>query len=124
MEHVIAGETGEQRSLLDHPSLSHVTLRPIFESEEIGLFHMTLGGAQSVHVGHEQLTSVVLCSQGTIVLRQAERELTLEVDGYSIIPEGEACELVADSAGAQALVFVGVEQLPGAFFNSFGSANV
>jgi hypothetical protein len=124
MEHVIAGEIREQRSLLDHPSLSHVALRRIFESEEIGLFHMTLGGAQRVHIDHEQLTSVVLCSQGSIVLREGGREVTLEVDGYSIILEGQACELVAHPAGAQALVFVGVEQLPGAFFNSYGSANV
>jgi hypothetical protein len=124
MEQVRAGETSEQRSLLDHPSLSGVTLRGIFESEEVGLFHMTLGGAQRVRVGHERLLSIVLCSQGSITLNHVGRERILEVDSYLVVPEGEACELVADPAGAQALVFIGFEQLPGAFFNSYASANV
>lgn len=121
IEHVTAGEMGRQAPLFEHPALA---LRRIFESEEVGLFHATLAERQPVPLGHDELVILVLCVTGEIVLTEAKRELALAAGSYAVIPEGRAGEIVAGDGGAEALLFFGFEQLPGAFFNSYGSAHV
>ena len=123
MREVIGGDTREQPSLLDRVS-SDVALRRIFESEETGLFHLELHGDRPVSVGHEQVVSLVLCLGGRVVLTEDGEETIVERGSYAVVQEGQICMLAADGAGAEALLFVGLEQLPGAFFNSFGPANV
>ncbi|HJT09021.1 MAG TPA: hypothetical protein VJ747_18965 [Stellaceae bacterium] len=124
MRDVIGGDTGEQPPLLDRVS-SGAALRRIFESEETGLFHLELQDDRPVSIGHEQLVSLVLCLDGRVVLTEDGEETIVERGSYAVVQEGQICTLAAGVDGcAEALLFVGLEQLPGAFFNSFGPANV
>ena len=124
MENVVAGEIKSKEPLLVHPSPAPLTLRRVFESEEVGLFHISLEGTNGVRIGHDRLMCLLVCLQGSIALREAGRELTIEVGGYATLAEGQVCDIAAPEASAQALLFVGFEQLRGAFFNSYGPADV
>jgi hypothetical protein len=124
MKQVIGGNIGEQPSLLERSVLPDVALRRIFESEETGLFHVTLDCDRPVRVGHDQLVSLILCLEGKVALSEDGEEVVLESGSYSVVREGQICALAARGAGAEVLVFFGCEQLPGAFFNSYGPANV
>jgi hypothetical protein len=124
MKQVVGGDIGEQRSLLERAVLPGVALRRIFESEETGLFHLTLDGDQPARIGHDQLVSLILCLEGTVVLTEDDEEAVLESGAYSVVREGQICTVGARGAGAEVLLFFGFEQLPGAFFNSYGPANV
>ena len=123
MTEVIGGDTREQPSLLGRVS-SGAALRRIFESEETGLFHLALHGDRPVSIGHEQVVSLVLCLDGKVVLTEDGEQTIVERGSYAVVQEGQICTLAAGGGDAEALLFVGVEQLPGAFFNSFGPANV
>ena len=123
MTQVIGGRVGDEASLIER-SNPDVALRRVFESEETGLFHMTLDGERPVRIGHEQLVSLVLCLDGKIVVSDGDDEAEIDNGSYAIVHEGQSCMLAARGAGAEALVFFGLEQLPGAFFNSYGPANV
>lgn len=123
MKEVVAGNVREQASLLDRVS-SDAALRRIFESEETGLFHLTLDGDRPIRIGHDQIVTLVLCLDGKVVLSEDDEERTIEKDSYAVVQEGQICTLAAASARAEALLFFGFEQLPGAFFNSYGPANV
>jgi mannose-6-phosphate isomerase class I len=123
MREVIGGDTREHSSLLCRVS-SDAALRRIFESEETGLFHLALHGDQPVSIGHEQIVSVILCLDGRVVLTEDGEETIVERGSYAVVQEGQMCTLAAGGGGAEALLFFGLEQLPGAFFNSFGPANV
>lgn len=123
MKQVVGGGIGEQASLLER-SFPDVALRRVFESEETGLFHMTLDGDRPVRIGHEQLVSLVLCLDGKVVLTEDDEEAEIESGSYAVVREGQICSLAARGAGAEVLLFFGLEQLPGAFFNSYGPANV
>ena len=122
MKEPIGGNVREQPSLLDRTA-SGAALRRVFESEEIGLFHFALG-SRPVRIGHEQLVSLILCLEGRAVLSDEGDDRVLEGGNYAVVREGETCELAAHGAAAEVLLFVGFEQLPGAFFNSYGPANV
>lgn len=122
MKEPIGGDIRGQPSLLGRVA-SGAALRRVFESEETGLFHFALG-ERPVHIGHEQLVSLILCLDGRAVLRDDGEVVVLESGNYAIVHEGEACELAAHGPAAEVLLFVGFEQLPGAFFNSYGPANV
>ncbi len=124
MKQVVGGNIGEQASLLERSALPDVALRRIFESEETGLFHVTLDGDRPIRVGHDQLVSLILCLEGKVVLTENDEEVVLESGNYSVVREGQMCAVAARSAGAEVLLFFGFEQLPGAFFNSYGPANV
>ena len=123
MREVVGGDTREQASLLDRVS-SDAALRRIFESEETGLFHLVLDGDRPVSIGHEQIVSLVLCLDGKVVLSEDDEQTIVERGSYAVVQEGQMCTLAASGGGAEALLFFGLEQLPGAFFNSFGPANV
>ncbi|HEX6841351.1 MAG TPA: hypothetical protein VF113_07475 [Stellaceae bacterium] len=123
MSEVIGGDTSEQPSLLDRAA-PDAALRRIFESEETGLFHLELQDYRPVSIGHEQLVTLVLCLDGSIVLTEDGEETMVERGSYAVVQEGQMCTLAARGGGAEALLFFGLEQLPGAFFNSFGPANV
>jgi mannose-6-phosphate isomerase class I len=123
MSEVIGGDTREQPSLLNRVS-ADAALRRIFESEETGLFHLQLRGDRPVSVGHEQLVSLILCLEGRVVLSEDGEETVVERGSYAVVQEGQMCTLAAAGGAAEALLFFGLEQLPGAFFNSFGPANV
>ncbi len=124
MTQAVGGEIGEQSPLLGRSLASAPALRRIFESEETGLFHLTIADGERVAIGHDQLVSLVLCLHGEALLSEGERALVLESGSYAVIPEGHVCELGTSDAAAQVLLFFGFEQLPGAFFNSYGPANV
>ncbi|HEX9490003.1 MAG TPA: hypothetical protein VF930_06945 [Stellaceae bacterium] len=124
MKQVVGGEIGEQASLLERSLLPDMALRRIFESEETGLFHLTLGADRPVLIGHDQLVSLILCLEGRVVLSEDDEEVVLESGAYSVVREAQMCALAARGAGAEVLLFFGFEQLPGAFFNSYGPANV
>jgi hypothetical protein len=124
MKQVIGGAIGEQSALLEHSVLPDVALRRIFESEETGLFHATLDGDQPLRIGHDQLVSLILCLEGKVAVTEDDEEVVLETGAYSIVREGQTCAVAARGAGAEVLLFFGFEQLPGAFFNSYGPANV
>jgi hypothetical protein len=124
IEHVTVGDIGGEPLVIAHPPSPPLGLSRIFESEEVGLFHVTLSELQCVPVGHDELIVLVLCLAGEIALTQAKRELSLAAGCYAVIPEGQAGEIAARDGNAEALLFFGFEQLPGAFFNSYGSANV
>jgi redox-sensitive bicupin YhaK (pirin superfamily) len=124
MNEVIAGDAILQRPLLDHLSSIPLTLRRIFESEEVGLFHVSLKGTRRMPLGHDHLTCVVLSLEGAISLREEGRERTIDAGSYAVLAEGQVCDISAVEAGAEALLFIGLEQLPGAFFNSYGPADV
>jgi mannose-6-phosphate isomerase class I len=123
MREVVGGDTREQASLLDRVS-SDAALRRIFESEETGLFHLVLDGDRPVSIGHQQIVSLVLCLDGKVVLSEDDEQTIVERGSYAVVQEGQMCTLAASGGGAEALLFFGLEQLPGAFFNSFGPANV
>lgn len=123
MTQAVGGEIGEQPPLLGGPSPAP-ELRRIFESEETGLFHLSLDENARVRIGHDQLVSLVLCVGGEAMLSEDGRPVVLESGSYAIVPEGQVCELGASGLGARVLLFFGFEQLPGAFFNSYGPANV
>jgi hypothetical protein len=124
MKQVVGGNISEQASLLERSFLPEVGLRRIFESEETGLFHLIIDGDRPVNIGHEQLVTLVLCLKGTVALTEDDRESVIENGNYAVVAEGQMCSLAARDAGAEALLFFGFEQLPGAFFNSYGPANV
>jgi hypothetical protein len=121
MEQVLAGDVGQQPSALEH---SETALRRIFESEEIGLFHLALTRKQRVPVGHDQLVSMVVCLAGGVAIVRDGAAVAVDVGSYAVIPEGQIAALVAPDGAAQVLLFLGFEQLPGAFFNSYGPAGV
>jgi hypothetical protein len=122
MEQVLAGDIRHEASILKHPR--QIALRRIFESEDIGLFHLTLMPGQRAPIGHDDLMTVVLCLAGEVVLIRNGEVLRVAVGSYAIVPEGETGALDASDEPAQLLLFVGLDQLPGAFFNSYGAANV
>lgn len=121
IEDVAAGDLSVEAPLIEHSALA---LRRIFESEEVGFFHATLAERQRVAVGHDELVILVLCATGEIVLTEGARELILVPGSYAVVPEGQTGEIAARDGGAEAVLFFGFEQLPGAFFNSYGSAHV
>lgn len=123
MTDVVGGDTREQPSLLGRVS-SDAALRRIFESEETGVFHLALRGDRPVSIGHEQIVSLILCLDGRVVLSEDGEETLVERGSYAVVQEGQMCTLAAAGEGAEALLFFGLDQLPGAFFNSFGPANV
>lgn len=122
IEEVQSGRTSERASLIT--GAKAVALRPIFESEEIGFFHLALRGAERVALGHDRLVGVVHCLEGRAVLIAKEGETPLEPGSFAVVEEGQSCTLVGRGSGAKLLLFLGLDQLPGAFFNSFGPANV
>jgi quercetin dioxygenase-like cupin family protein len=122
MEQVLAGDIGQEPALLKHSP--EIPLRRIFESEEIGLFHLALAPGQRVPIGHDDLVSVVLCLAGGLSLIRSGEALGVEVGSYAVIPEGQICALAASDEATKVLWFLGFEQLPGAFFNSYGPADV
>lgn len=124
MDHVLAGDVSGEAPAATAPPSSTPAPRRIFESDEVGLFHLTLTEGQRVPVGHEELTILVLCLAGEIALANGQREVTLASNCYATLSEGETGEITSRDGGAEALLFLGLEQLPGAFFNSYGSANV
>ena len=124
MDDVVAGDARLQRPLLDHLCSVPLNLRRIFESEEVGLFHVSFEGTRGVALGHDRLTCLVLSLAGAISLREATRERRIDAGSYAVVPEGQVCDISALEASAEALLFVGFEQLPGAFFNSYGPADV
>ena len=123
MQEVACGTIATQDSLLKRSRLPDVALHPIFESEETGLFHLKLEG-RPVGIGHDEIVTLVLCLDGKMALIETGEETLLESGSYAVIEEGRACTLVDRGGPAEALVFFGFEQLPGAFFNSYGPANV
>ena len=124
MQEVACGTIAAQDSLLERSRPSDAALRRIFESEETGLFHLELQGDRPVSIGHEQLATLVLCLDGRVVLTEDGEETIVERGSYAVVQEGQMCTLAAAGGSANALLFFGLEQLPGAFFNSFGPANV
>jgi quercetin dioxygenase-like cupin family protein len=122
MEQVYAGDIAQRAAILRHSP--QIALRRIFESEDIGLFHLSLTPGQRVPIGHDDLMTVVLCLAGEVVLVRNGEVLRISVGSYAIIPEGETGALGASDEPTQLLLFVGLDQLPGAFFNSYGAANV
>jgi quercetin dioxygenase-like cupin family protein len=122
MEHVLAGDTGQEASVLRQSP--QIPLRRIFESEDIGLFHLALMPGQRVPIGHDDLITLVLCLAGDVVLVRNGEVLRIAAGSYAIIPEGETGALDASDEPARLLLFVGLDQLPGAFFNSYGAADV
>jgi uncharacterized cupin superfamily protein len=122
MEQVLAGDTRHDASILKRSR--HVALRQIFESEDIGLFHLTLMPGQRAPIGHDDLITVALCLAGEVVLIRNGEVLRVAVGSYAIIPEGETGALDASDQPAQLLLVVGLDQLPGAFFNSYRAAKV
>lgn len=123
MKEAVGGDLREQASLLD-PVSSEAVLCRIFESEETGLFHLTLDGNRPVSIGHEQIVSLVLCLAGKVVLTEDGEETIVDSGSYAVVDEGQMCTLAAAGTDAEVLLFFGFEQLPGAFFNSYGPANV
>jgi|HubBroStandDraft_1064217.scaffolds.fasta_scaffold60026_2 hypothetical protein len=122
MEQVIAGEMTRAPPILGHSP--QIALRRIFESEDIGLYHLSLTRGQRVPIGHDDLATVVLCLAGHVVLIRNGEVLRIEVGSYAIIPEGATGALAASDEPVQLLLFAGLDQLAGAFFNSYGAANV
>lgn len=122
IEQVLSGTISERPSLIKNPA--SIALRPIFESEEIGFFHLALRGAERFALGHDRLVSVVLCLEGRAALIAKDAETTLEPGSFSVVEEGQRCALAGRGSGAKLLLFLGLDQLPGAFFNSFGPAHV
>lgn len=121
-EQPLGGAISEQPSLIKHPA--PVTLRRIYESEEIGFFHLALRGAERVALGHDRLVSLVLCLEGKAALIAKDAEIVLEPGSFSVVDEGQRCALAGRGSGAKLVLFLGLDQLPGAFFNSFGPAHV
>jgi hypothetical protein len=122
MEQVVGGAIGEAPSLFS--GAAPVALRRIFESEEVGFFHLALRGAERVVLGHDRLVSVVLSLEGRAVLVAKDKETRLEPGTFAVVEEGQRCVLAGRGSGAKMLLFLGLDQLPGAFFNSFGPAHV
>ena len=122
MEQVIAGEMTRAPPILGHSP--QIALRRIFESEDIGLYHLSLVRGQRVPIGHDDLVTVVLCLAGQLVLIRNGEMLSIEAGSYAVIPEGATGVLAASDEPAQLLLFAGLDQLAGAFFNSYGAANV
>jgi hypothetical protein len=124
MDDIVAGDTRLQRPLLDHLSPVPLTLRRIFESEEVGLFHISPKATRRIRLGHDRLACLLLCLEGAISLCEEGRERTIDAGSYAVLGEGQVCDIRASAAGAEALLFIGLEQLPGAFFNSYSPADV
>ncbi len=124
IEQVAAGDMADGALVVERPSSPAASLNRIFESEEIGLFRIALADRQRVPVGDEEVTVLVLCLSGEIALSADDRDVVLPQGSYAVVPEGEAGEIAGSDGDAEALLFFGLEQLPGAFFNSYGSANV
>lgn len=123
MQEVACGTIATDNSLLERSLLPDVVLHGIFESEETGLFHLKLED-RSVGIGHDEIVTLVLCLDGRVALIEAGEETILDSGSYAVIEEGRTCTLADRGGPAEALLFFGFEQLPGAFFNSYGPANV
>jgi hypothetical protein len=124
MKEVASGTPDQHESLLARSFLPEAALGRIFESEETGLFHLKLAGGGPLAIGHDRIVTLVLCLEGRLALTEAGEESILDSGSYALVEEGQACTLAACGSGAEALLFFGLEQLPGAFFNSYGPANV
>ena len=115
MEQVLAGDIPQRAAVLRH---SQVALRRVFENEDIGLFHLSLAPGTRRPIGHDDLVTVVLCLAGEVVLVRNGEVLRISVGSYAIIPEGKTGALGTSDEPTQLLLFVGLDQLPGAFFSS------
>ena len=124
LDQVIAGDMSSEALRVKRPGAPALALRRIFESQEVGVFQVALSDGERVPVGHDALVVLILCLAGEIALTAEGRDMNLAVGAYAVIPEGEAAEIAAQDGAAEALLFFGLDQLPGAFFNSYGSANV
>ena len=124
LNQVSAGDVSGETVVIERPAAPAVALRRIFESQEVGVFQAALADGDRLPVGHDELVILVLCLAGEIALTAEGREINLAPGAYAVIPEGEAAEIAAQDGAAEALLFLGLDQLPGAFFNSYGSANV
>src|SRR5215469_8098558 len=121
MEQALAHEIAQEAPILRH--FPQVALRRIFESKDISLFHLSLTRGQRVPIGRDDLVTMVLCLAGEVVLIRNGEVLGVEAGSYAIIPEGETGALAASDEPTQLLLFVGLEQLPGVFFNTNDGAD-
>jgi quercetin dioxygenase-like cupin family protein len=114
MKQELASDEARRAAVLRH---SPVALRRIFESEDIGLFHLSLAPGMRLQIGHEDLVTVVLCLAGEAVLTRNGEVLRISIGSYAIIPEGKTGALGTADETTQLLLFEGLDQLPGVFFN-------
>ena len=94
------------------------------ESEEIAWCVARLRRGCPVVRGSEGLMLVMYQVLGECRVELPDGSEHLLLPGhYAQIPEGTACVVTALNGDAEQVVFYGVEQLPGAFFNTYQSSN-
>lgn len=127
MNEIIVATVEKQPALVRPASAGAEQLFPIVESEEIAWTLARISPGATVRHQPDPLLRVIYQIQGSARVRViGDAEFTdLAAGHFVVLPEFSTCEITSleQTTFVEQVIFFGLEQLPGAFFNTYRSSN-